>query len=79
MSKNWIEIGKQKGYTRIYEKGRKIYIEYPYDKKEYCYDDPEEKIRANVYVELIEEYSYPADRIKLEQYPPIREGGRPSL
>jgi type I restriction enzyme M protein len=78
MSKDWIEIGKRKGYVKIYERDRKVYIKYPYDKKEFRYDDLEEKVRANVYVELIEEYSYPADRIKLEQYPPVREGGRPS-
>jgi type I restriction enzyme M protein len=41
-------------------------------KKSYQFTDPEEKVRARVYVELIEKYKYPASRIDTEVYPPSR-------
>lgn len=78
MPKDWIEIGREKEYIKTHEKSGNIYIKYPYVGKEYRFDDPEEKVRANVYVELIADYGYPLDKIKLEEYPPVREGGRPS-
>jgi len=41
-------------------------------KKSYQFTDPEEPVRARVYVELIEKYKYPASRIDTEVYPPSR-------
>jgi type I restriction enzyme M protein len=42
------------------------------EKKTYQFTDPEEPVRARVYVELIEKYQYPASRIDTEVYPPSR-------
>lgn len=75
---NWMELGKEKGYLGFIEKKGKKYVRYIYAAKEYCLDDPEESVRASAYVELIENYSYPVEKIKLEEYPPVREGSRPS-
>jgi type I restriction enzyme M protein len=77
-NENWLEIGKLRGYIRVFQKDGALYVEYPYANKTYRFDNPEEKVRAEVYVELIEKYDYPVDRIRLEEWPPVREGGRPS-
>lgn len=78
INKNWLEIGKSKGYVKFFRKQGTPYVKYPYVKKERRFDAPEERVRAEVYVELIEKYGYPVDRIRLEEWPPVREGRRPS-
>ena len=58
-----IKIGKQKGYIQILDGGTRIHYIVP-DKK-YRFTDseekvrPEEEVRAEYYVELIERYQYP--------------------
>ena len=74
----FLELGRSKGYLSFFERDGSTHISYPHAKKEYRYDDPEEVVRAEVYVELIEQFGYPPDRIKFEDYPPTREGERPS-
>ena len=67
---DFIEIGKQKGYIQILDGGTRIHYIVP-DKK-YKFSDPEEKVRAEYYVELIERYQYPETRIDLEVEVPRR-------
>jgi len=78
MTKNWIKIGTEKGYIKFSKKDDNEFIEYIHLNKTKNFDNPEEKVRAEVYVELIEEYKYTPNRVKIEEYPPVREGGRPS-
>ena len=73
-----IDLGIKKGYIKLYERNGIKYIEYVYAKKKFRFDRPEERVRAEVYVELIEKYGYPPEKIRLEEYPPTREGARPS-
>jgi hypothetical protein len=77
IAEDLLKIGIEKGYIRFFEKDNVVYIEYLYAKKSFKFD-PEEQVRAEVYIELIEKYQYPIDKIKLEEWPPVREGGRPS-
>jgi len=63
-----IQIGLNKGYIKL--EGNKV--EYTAAGKKYDFPDPEEKVRARVYVELIEKYQYSPDRVDLEVYPPRR-------
>jgi len=65
-----IATGKEKKLITIRE-GRITY-EGTKEKKTYQFTDPEEPVRARVYVELIEKYKYPANRIEMEVYPPSR-------
>lgn len=65
-----IATGKEKKLITIRE-GRITY-EGTKAKKSYQFTDPEEPVRARVYVELIEKYKYPASRIDTEVYPPSR-------
>ena len=67
---DFIEIGKQKNYIQILNGGTTIHYIAP-DKK-YRFSDPEEKVRAGYYVELIERYQYPETRISLEVKVPKR-------
>ena len=67
---DFIEIGKQKGYIQILDGGTTIHYIVP-DKK-YKFTDPEEQVRAEYYVELIERYQYPETRINLEVKVPKR-------
>ena len=67
---DFIEVGKQKGYIQILDGGTRIHYIVP-DKK-YKFSDPEEKVRAEYYVELIEWYQYPETRIDLEVEVPRR-------
>lgn len=67
---DFIEIGKQKNYIQILDGGTTIHYIVP-DKK-YRFTDPEEKVRARYYVELIERYQYPETRIDLEVTVPRR-------
>ena len=71
-----LDIGQSKGYiTIIREQGR---ITYNATGKSYSFKDPEETIRAQVYLELIEKYKYPANRIDTEIEPPRREPKLPA-
>ncbi|MGF7396310.1 N-6 DNA methylase [Thermoanaerobacterium thermosaccharolyticum] len=76
--KDLLTVGLEKGYLMFLTKEGKQYIRYVPADKEYSFNDPEEQVRAEIYVELIENYGYPPDKIKLEEYPPVREGARPS-
>ncbi|OHA72703.1 MAG: hypothetical protein A3A27_02445 [Candidatus Wildermuthbacteria bacterium RIFCSPLOWO2_01_FULL_47_18] len=65
-----LENGVRKGYFRLHNNGAKI--EYlPSGHKENL-GDPEEKVRAEYYSNLIEKYHYPAVRIELEVEMPDR-------
>lgn len=70
MIDNYIEIGIQKGYIELLDNDKKIrYIQCD---KTYKYTDPEEQVRANYYVELIEKYQYDPKKINLEITVPRR-------
>jgi len=73
-----IDLGIKKGYVKVFKKNGSQYIRYVYAKKERKFDNPEERVRAEVYIELIEKYHYPPEKIRIEEYPPVREGARPS-
>jgi len=75
---NWqddpmIKSGLEKGIIKI--KDNKII--YP-NKKSYNFKDPEEKVRAKVFVELVEKYKYPIKRLDTEVYPSRREPKLPA-
>jgi len=65
-----LKEGERKGYFRFHNDGARI--EYlPSGHKENL-NDPEEKVRAEYYFDLIEKYGYPAARIGLEVEMPDR-------
>lgn len=65
-----LKDGEQKGYFRVLNDGAKI--EYlPSGHKENL-NDPEEKVRAEYYFDLLEKYHYPAKRVELETEMPAR-------
>lgn len=65
-----LEDGERKGYFRVLNDGAKI--EYlPSGHKENL-NDPEEKVRAEYYFDLLEKYRYPAKRVELETEMPAR-------
>ena len=65
-----LKDGERKGYFRVLNDGAKI--EYlPSGHKENL-NDPEEKVRAEYYFDLLEKYHYPAKRIELETEMPAR-------
>jgi type I restriction enzyme M protein len=65
-----LKDGERKGYFRLHNDGAKI--EYlPSGHKENL-NDPEEKVRAECYFDLIEKYRYPVARIRLEVEMPDR-------
>lgn len=65
-----LKDGEKKGYFRVLNDGAKI--EYlPSGHKENL-NDPEEKVRAEYYFDLLEKYHYPAKRIELETEMPAR-------
>ena len=65
-----IKEGEKKGYFRFVNDGAKI--EYlPSGHKE-NFSDPEEKVRAEYYFDLLEKYHYPAKRVELETEMPAR-------
>lgn len=68
-----IYIGERKGYLTIKDNC----ITYA-NNKSYNFKDPEEKIRANTFVELIEKYKYPATKIDTEFLGPRREPKLPA-
>jgi len=67
-------IGLQKGLLRLV--GSKV--EYILQGKSYEFSDPEEPVRAATYVELVERYQYPPERIDFEQYAPSRQPPYPT-
>jgi len=78
MKGDLIKLGSDKGYIKIFKKNETSLIRYTHAGKEYNFQDPEEHVRAEVYVELIEEYQYLPSKIRFEETPPVREGARPS-
>ncbi len=67
---DFLHIGEQKGYIERLNEGTTVHYIVP-DKK-YRFTDPEEKIRARFYVELIELFQYSENRIDLEVRVPRR-------
>lgn len=67
---DFLHIGEQKGYIKLLNERTRIHYIAP--DKEYKFTDPEEKIRARYYVELIERYQYLENRIDLEVTVPRR-------
>jgi type I restriction enzyme M protein len=69
----FIDRAVKDGYAAITidERGRKITYRAS-DNHSERYDDPEEQVRAEVWAELIYNYSYPANRIKVEVTVPDR-------
>ena len=61
---NFLQIGEQKGYIEFLNEGKTIHYIAP--GREEKFTDPEEQVRARYYVELIERYQYPENRIGLE-------------
>ena len=66
----FLRIGEQKRYIEFLN--QKTTIRYVVPGKEYKFTDPEEQVRAEYYVELIERYQYPQTRIDLEVAVPSR-------
>ncbi len=76
LEEDLLVMGQSKGYISIsHDRGR---VTYAATGKSYNFKDPEEMIRAQVYVELIEKYKYPPDRIDTEIQPPRREPKLPA-
>ena len=67
-SEQHIALGEQKGY--ILRDGNRV--KYRATGKSYNFSDPEEKVRANTYIELIEKYKYSERRIDTEVLGPRR-------
>ncbi len=65
-----LKDGERKGYFRLHNDGAKI--EYLPSGHRENLGDPEEKVRAEYYYDLIERYRYPAERIELETEMPDR-------
>ena len=64
----YLELGQNRGYFAL--DGKKI--KYLATGKKYNFSDPEEKVRAEYYFDLIEKYNYPTKRIELEVEMPDR-------
>ena len=67
-SEEYLKKGQNKGHF-ILDMGK---IKYSASGKKYNFNDPEEKIRAEYYFDLIEKYHYPVKRIELETEMPDR-------
>ena len=67
---DFLHIGQQKRYIELINEGTTIHYVAP--GKKYKFTDPEEQVRARYYVELIERYQYPENRIDLEVTVPRR-------
>jgi type I restriction enzyme M protein len=65
-----IQTGLEKGIIHV-NHDHKI-ITYP-NGKSYNFEDPEELIRAAIFIELVDKYGYPPARLDTEVYPPRRE------
>ena len=61
--KDYIQIGIEKGLIFLNED--KSRIKYIWQKKERNYNDPEEKVQALAFLQLILDYYYPVSRIRL--------------
>lgn len=70
MIDNYIEIGIEKGYIELLDSEKKV--RYIQCNKTYKYTDPEEQVRANYFIELIEKYQYDPKKINLEITVPRR-------
>jgi type I restriction enzyme M protein len=68
-----IQTGIQRGYFQV-DRDKITYA----NNKQYQFTDPEEKVRAALYTELIEKYEYPINRIDTEVYPARREPKLPA-
>ena len=74
---DYIKIGLEKGYIKIDEKEDKIYYlnTAPKEKVKYSFktedkwSDPEEKVRASVFVKLIEDFGFKSDHMAIEVEP----------
>ena len=67
---DFLHMGEQKGYIELLNEQKTIHYVAP--GKKYKFTDPEEKVRARYYVELIERYQYSENRIDLEVTVPRR-------
>lgn len=65
-----LEKGIQLGHIHIDEE--KKFITYKHAAKKYRFADPEEQIRAEIYLQLIAEYNYKPSRIRIEVEVPNR-------
>lgn len=68
-----VKLGLRRGVIKI----KNDRVTYP-NGKSYNLKDPEEKIRARAFVELVEKYKYPQKRLDTEVYPPRREPKLPA-
>jgi len=73
-SEEIITTGERKGLIVIRD-GR---VTYKATEKSYDFGDPEEPVRTKIYIELIEKYKYPKNRIDTEVMPPRREPKLPA-
>lgn len=65
-----LEKGVQLGHVHIDEE--KKFITYKHAAKKYRFADPEEQVRAEIYLQLIAEYNYKPGRIRIEVEVPNR-------
>ena len=65
--KDYIQLGIEKGLISFNED--KSRITYTYQKKERNYNNPEEKVQALSFLQLILDYNYPESQIR--QFEPI--------
>lgn len=71
---DYLALGMARGYFAV--KGDRI--TYEPSGKSYNLGDPEERVRASAYVELVEKYKYVPTSIEPEVYPPRREPKLPA-
>ena len=67
---DYIGIGQDK---KLIEIGADNRVKYVAQDKRYDFRGPEEKVRASFYVELVEKYKYPSNRLDLEVVVPRRK------
>lgn len=65
-----IEQGIKRGYITLSDD--KKFITYKYASKKYRFSDPEEQVRAEVYLQLIFDYNYKPEHIRIEIEVPNR-------
>lgn len=68
--KDYIQIEIEKGLISFNED--KSRITYIFQKKERNYNNPEEKVQAEIFLRLILDYNYPENRIR--QFVPVTMG-----
>lgn len=70
---DYIQVGQNQGIIKIYTEGDREKITYhAKESKTYNYKDPEEKVRASYFCELVMLYGYDAKDISLEVTMPAR-------